>query len=68
MPDAGEGLPTYTVSVRNDLFGEAQTAELIYLVGGYCLVAVLLNAFDVSMPGREEGLPDDSGWPGFSRA
>ncbi|MBE7220324.1 MAG: 4-carboxymuconolactone decarboxylase, partial [Caulobacteraceae bacterium] len=38
-------------------FGEEQTAELVYLVGGYCLVSVILNAFDVSVPGREEGLP-----------
>jgi hypothetical protein len=40
-------------------FGEERTAELIYLVGGYCLVSLLLNAYDVSVPGREEGLPDN---------
>ena len=40
-------------------FGEEGTAELVYLVGGYCLVSVLLNAFDMSVPGREEDLPPD---------
>jgi len=48
---------TYDRAVR--AFGEEQTAELIYLVGGYCLVSLLLNAYDMSVPGREEGLPDD---------
>ena len=31
-------------------FGEAATAELIYLVGLYCLVSVTLNGFDVPVP------------------
>ncbi len=33
-----------------DRFGGAATAELIYLVGLYCLVAVTLNGFDVPLP------------------
>ena len=55
----GRQLPesTYQRAVR--AFGEEQTAELIYLVGGYCLVSLLLNAYDMSVPGREEGLPGD---------
>ncbi|MBE7216844.1 MAG: carboxymuconolactone decarboxylase family protein [Caulobacteraceae bacterium] len=53
----GKQLPESTYRRAVDLFGEQQTAELVYLVGGYCLVSVLLNAFDVSVPGREEGLP-----------
>ncbi|WP_428486533.1 carboxymuconolactone decarboxylase family protein [Rhodopila sp.] len=55
---SGRQLPqsTYARAVR--LFGEQQTAELIYLVGGYCLVSLLLNAYDISVPGREEGLPE----------
>ena len=55
----GRQLPqsTYERAVR--AFGEERTAELIYLVGGYCLVSLLLNAYDMSVPGREEGLPDD---------
>ena len=31
-------------------FGEEATAELIYLVGLYCLVSVILNGFDVPVP------------------
>jgi alkylhydroperoxidase family enzyme len=56
---AGRQLPesTYRRAVRT--FGEEGTGELVYLVGGYCLVSVLLNAFDMSVPGREEGLPTD---------
>ena len=53
----GKQLPESTYRRAVDLFGEEQTAELVYLVGGYCLVSVLLNAFDMSVPGREEGLP-----------
>jgi hypothetical protein len=37
-------------------FGEENTAELCF-VGGYCLVSLLLNAFDMFVPGRGEGLP-----------
>ena len=54
---AGKQLPESTYQRALRAFGEEQTAELVYLVGGYCLVSVLLNAFDVSVPGREEGLP-----------
>ena len=54
---ARKQLPETTYQRALKAFGEAQTAELIYLVGGYCLVSVLLNASDVSVPGREEGLP-----------
>ena len=56
---AGRSLPetTYQEAVR--IFGTDQVAELVFLVGGYCLVSVLLNAFDISVPGREEGLPSD---------
>ena len=55
---AGKQLPEATYQRALRAFGEEQTAELVYLVGGYCLVSVLLNAFDVSVPGREEGLPN----------
>ena len=55
----GRQLPATTYHRAMVAFGKEQTAELIYLVGGYCLVSVLLNAFDMSVPGREEGLPPD---------
>ncbi len=56
---SGRQLPASTFQRALRAFGEEQTAELIYLVGGYCLVSLLLNAYDMSVPGREEGLPDD---------
>jgi alkylhydroperoxidase family enzyme len=54
----GRQLPQSTYDRAVKAFGQEQTAELIYLVGGYCLVSLLLNAYDMSVPGREEGLPD----------
>jgi len=52
----GGQLPESTYRDALRLFGEQGTAELTYLIGGYCLVSVLLNAYDISVPGREEGL------------
>ena len=36
-------------------FGRQGTAELIYLIGTYCLVSVLLNGYDIPVPGRDTG-------------
>ncbi len=46
----GHVLPelTYRQAVR--AFGERGAAELIYLVGLYCLVSMTLNGFDVPVP------------------
>ena len=55
----GRQLPQSTYDRALRAFGEQQTAELIYLVGGYSLVSILLNAYDMSVPGREERLSDD---------
>jgi 4-carboxymuconolactone decarboxylase len=52
----GGQLPEATYRAACDAFGEEGMAELAYLVGGYCLVSVILNAYDISVPGREEGL------------
>lgn len=38
------------------LLGRAGMAEIIYLVGTFHLIAIILNGYDVSVPGREEGL------------
>lgn len=54
---SGRQLPASTYDRAVRAFGEDLTAELIYLVGGYALVSMLLNAYDMSVPGREEGLP-----------
>ena len=37
-----------------DAFGKEGTAEIIYLVGRFHLVGVILNGYDVSVPGRED--------------
>jgi hypothetical protein len=37
------------------LFGEEGTAELINLVGLYCMVSVTLNGFDVPVPELGDG-------------
>ncbi len=43
-------LPALTYRQNVDTFGEHAAAELIYLVGLYCLVSVTLNGFDVPVP------------------
>lgn len=40
--------PNYRQSIAT--FGRDGTAELIFLVGRYCLVSVTLNGFDVPVP------------------
>lgn len=39
-------------------FGEAGTAELIYLIGLYCMISITLNGFDVPTPEKTAGAPD----------
>lgn len=39
---------TYQQAVR--LLGRDAVAELIFLIGGYCLIATILNGFDVPAP------------------
>jgi 4-carboxymuconolactone decarboxylase len=46
----GGPLPELTYRRAVAAFGESATAELIYLVGLYCLVSVTLNGFDVPIP------------------
>jgi hypothetical protein len=46
----GGVLPPLTYQQAVKEFGEYATAELIYLVGLYCMVAVTLNGFDVPVP------------------
>lgn len=53
---SGKQLPGSTYQAAVDAFGRDGVGELVYLIGGYCLVSVLLNAFDMSVPGGEEGL------------
>lgn len=50
----GHVLPELTYRLAVGAFGEAGAAELIYLVGLYCLVSVTLNGFDVPVPATQE--------------
>ena len=43
-------LPELNYRLAVQTFGEHGAAELIYLVGLYCLVSVTLNGFDVPAP------------------
>lgn len=47
---SGGVLPALTYEQSVGTFGDQGTAELINLVGLYCMVAVLLNGFDVPVP------------------
>ena len=46
----GGVLPDLSYKQAVAAFGASATAELIYLVGLYCLVSVTLNGFDVPVP------------------
>jgi hypothetical protein len=47
---SGGVLPELTYRAAVDAFGAHGAAELLYLVGLYCLVSVTLNGFDVPVP------------------
>jgi len=46
----GHILPNSTYDLATELLGKDGVGELAYLVGGYCLISVLLNCFDVPCP------------------
>ena len=50
----GAQLPESTYQSALEAFGEAGVAELLFLTGFYCLISVLLNGYDVAVPGRAE--------------
>lgn len=49
----GGALPALTYNAAVGLFGQHGAAELMQLVGLYCLVSVTLNAFDVPVPATD---------------
>ena len=51
---SGGVLPELTYRQAAALWGEAGTAELVTLLGLYCLVAVTLNGFDVPVPEMDD--------------
>jgi hypothetical protein len=48
-------LPETIYEAGIDAFRKQGMAEIIYLVGCFHLVGVILNGYDVSVPGREDG-------------
>ncbi len=47
-------LPELLYQNTVERFGEEGAAELIYLVGLYCMISITLNAFDVPIPEKAE--------------
>jgi 4-carboxymuconolactone decarboxylase len=52
----GAPLPASIYQAALKTFGEQALAEIVFLVGCFSMVGVTLNAFDASVPGREEQL------------
>ncbi|OBH00082.1 carboxymuconolactone decarboxylase family protein [Mycobacterium sp. E3247] len=52
----GGSLPETTYQAARQAFGAEGLAEIVFLVGCFSMVGVTLNAFDASVPGREESL------------
>ena len=50
----GGQLPEAIYQMGLSTFGEQGVAELVYLLGGYCFIAAILNAYDVAVPGSGE--------------
>lgn len=50
----GRILPTSTYTRAQSEFGPDGLSELIFLIGAYCLISTLLNAFDVPAPNPSE--------------
>ncbi|MFA6083496.1 carboxymuconolactone decarboxylase family protein [Mucilaginibacter sp.] len=46
----GAQLPDSLYQLAKNKFGEHGLTELVHLIGVYCLVSVLLNAYDVAVP------------------
>jgi len=47
---AGRILPTSTYERAVQLLGRDEVGELVFLIGSYCVIAMLLNCFDVPVP------------------
>lgn len=56
----GSALPESTYRAAQRRFGDSGVAEIVFLVGCFTMVAVTLNAFDASVPGREEGAANEA--------
>jgi 4-carboxymuconolactone decarboxylase len=50
---AGLIVPASTYDRAVHLLGEDGVGELVFLIGSYCLIAMVLNCFDVPVPDRD---------------
>lgn len=50
---SGKALPEAPYQFALQTLGEKQLAELVYMVGTYCQLAVLLNAWDIPAPAAD---------------
>ena len=46
----GHILPASTYARAEALLGRDGVGELVFLIGGYCLIAIALNCFDMPVP------------------
>jgi 4-carboxymuconolactone decarboxylase len=53
----GHILPDSTYRQALDAFGRDGVGELVFLVGGYCLISMVLNCFDVPIPDFDTRAP-----------
>lgn len=51
----GRIVPDATYSLAVSLLGKEGIAELYFLIGGYCLIAMILNGFDMPAPDNYSG-------------
>jgi 4-carboxymuconolactone decarboxylase len=49
----GRILPGSTYDRATELLGEEGVGELVFLIGSYCLIAMVLNCFDMPVPGQD---------------
>ncbi|MCF6406385.1 hypothetical protein L3C95_26045 [Chitinophaga filiformis] len=47
---SGHVVPDSTYKRAVQLLGQDAVAELFFLIGGYCLIAIILNGFDIPAP------------------
>ena len=46
-------MPASTYNRATQLLGLEGVGELVFLIGSYCLTAMVLNCFDVPVPGED---------------
>ena len=55
---SGGVLPELLYNNAVERFGEDGAAELIYLIGLYCMISITLNGFDVPIPQKTAEMPE----------